>query len=189
MCSVTSPGAYDRPRLAIARLRCRQRRDAARAPHRRAESTRSGGATSPARPSGNGFICCSPVSWRRTRGQHRQHDRWVAGGAAGEGGQIFCSHRLDPWQDQPVHRVVAKCAITSARTPVHESKPMIWRESGPMDMTTAASIVLVLAMAYSAWLTSIVFCASNGLRPLLIASAAFFPIGIVHGVGIWLGGW
>jgi hypothetical protein len=66
---------------------------------------------------------------------------------------------------------------------------MMWRESGPMDMTTAASIVLVLAMAYSAWLTSIVFCASNGMRPLLIASAAFFPIGIVHGVGIWLGGW
>jgi hypothetical protein len=27
----------------------------------------------------------------------------------------------------------------------------------------------------SAWLTSIVFCASNGCRPLLIASATFFP--------------
>jgi hypothetical protein len=188
ICSVTSPWAYDRPRLATTRFRCRQPRDAARAPHRRAESTRSGGATGPRR-SGNGFIWSSPIDWRRRRRQSCHHDRRVAGGAAGEGGQIVRSHRLDPWQDQTVHRVVAKCAITTARTPVHESKPMMWRESGPMDMTTAASIVLVLAMAYSAWLTSIVFCASNGMRPLLIASAAFFPIGIVHGVGIWLGGW
>jgi hypothetical protein len=58
-----------------------------------------------------------------------------------------------------------------------------------MDLKTAATIVLVLAVAYSAWLTSIVFCAANGLRPLMIAGAAFFPVGIVHGAGIWFGGW
>ena len=63
------------------------------------------------------------------------------------------------------------------------------RESGPMDPTTAATIILALAIAYSAWLTSIVFCASNGMRSLLIAGAAFFPVGIVHGIGVWLGGW
>jgi hypothetical protein len=28
-----------------------------------------------------------------------------------------------------------------------------------------------------------VFCAAHGPRPLLIAAAAFFPIGIIHGVG------
>jgi hypothetical protein len=66
---------------------------------------------------------------------------------------------------------------------------MMRRDSGPMDLTTAAAIVIVLAVAYSAWLTSIVFCASNGNRPLMIAGAAFFPVGIVHGVGIWFGGW
>ena len=27
------------------------------------------------------------------------------------------------------------------------------------------------------------------VRPLLIAAASFFPRGIVHGVGIWFGGW
>jgi hypothetical protein len=58
-----------------------------------------------------------------------------------------------------------------------------------MDLTTAATIIVVLAFAYSAWLTSIVFCAANGMRPLLIAGAAFFPIGVVHGVGVWFGGW
>jgi hypothetical protein len=60
---------------------------------------------------------------------------------------------------------------------------------GTIDMTTAAFFLLIAVLGYSAWLTSIVFCASNGCRPLLIASAAFFPVGIVHGIGIWFGGW
>ena len=49
--------------------------------------------------------------------------------------------------------------------------------------------LLLAAFFYSAWLTSIVFCAGNGMRPLLVAGAAFFPIGIVHGIGVWFGGW
>jgi hypothetical protein len=32
-----------------------------------------------------------------------------------------------------------------------------------------------------------VFCAANGMRPLMIAGAVFFPVGIVHGVVVWLG--
>lgn len=66
---------------------------------------------------------------------------------------------------------------------------MTWRNDGPLDVTTAASLLLVVLFGYSAWLTSIVFCASNDLRPLMIAAATFFPVGVVHGVGIWLGGW
>lgn len=49
--------------------------------------------------------------------------------------------------------------------------------------------VLLFMFLYSAWLTSIVFSAAHGQRPLLIASAAFLPVGIVHGIGIWFGGW
>ena len=60
---------------------------------------------------------------------------------------------------------------------------------GAMDISTALFILLAGAMCYSAWLTSIVFCAVSGQRPLLIASAAFFPVGIVHGIGVWFGGW
>jgi hypothetical protein len=30
---------------------------------------------------------------------------------------------------------------------------------------------------------------TNGLRPLLVAGAAFFPVGVVHGIGVWFGGW
>jgi hypothetical protein len=59
--------------------------------------------------------------------------------------------------------------------------------TGSMDGWTAATLLLVVLFAYSAWLTSIVFCAANGLRPLLIASAAFFPVGIVHGIVVWTG--
>jgi hypothetical protein len=33
-------------------------------------------------------------------------------------------------------------------------------------------------IASPAWLTSISFCVVNGARPLLIAAAAFFPVGI-----------
>jgi hypothetical protein len=44
-------------------------------------------------------------------------------------------------------------------------------------------------LIYAAWLTSIVFCAANDRYPLLIASAVFFPVGVVHGIGVWFGGW
>jgi hypothetical protein len=60
---------------------------------------------------------------------------------------------------------------------------------GAMDLSTALLFLLVAVFCYSAWLTSIVFCAVGGLWPLLIASATFFPIGIVHGIGVWFGGW
>jgi hypothetical protein len=59
---------------------------------------------------------------------------------------------------------------------------------GAMELPTALTLLLGAAFCYAAWLTSIVFCAANGARPLLIASAAFFPVGIVHGVGVWFGG-
>jgi|tagenome__1003787_1003787.scaffolds.fasta_scaffold20400874_2 hypothetical protein len=51
------------------------------------------------------------------------------------------------------------------------------------------SITAVRPLHVAAWLTSIVFCAANDARPLLIVAAAFFPVGIVHGIGVWFGGW
>ena len=61
--------------------------------------------------------------------------------------------------------------------------------SGPMDLTTAPTIIVLLAVACSAWLNSIIYCATNGHRPLMIADAAFFPVGIVHDIGVCFGGW
>jgi hypothetical protein len=60
---------------------------------------------------------------------------------------------------------------------------------GSLDIQTVLSLLAMAGLAYAAWLTSIVFCAANDRWPLLVASAAFFPVGIVHGMGIWFGGW
>ena len=41
--------------------------------------------------------------------------------------------------------------------------------------------------AIGAWLTSIIHCISNEKYILLIADVLFGPIGVIHGVGLWLG--
>jgi hypothetical protein len=66
---------------------------------------------------------------------------------------------------------------------------MMWRKTGSMDSSTMAALAGAWFLIYAAWLTSIVFCSVNSLRPLLIAAAVFFPIGVVHGIGVWFGGW
>jgi hypothetical protein len=58
-----------------------------------------------------------------------------------------------------------------------------------MDLQTVLALMAGGMLAYSAWLTSIVFCAANDKYPLLIASACVFPVGVVHGIGVWFGGW
>jgi hypothetical protein len=60
---------------------------------------------------------------------------------------------------------------------------------GAMDLQTAATLLAGGLFIYAAWLTSIVFCAANDRFPLLIAGAVFFPVGVVHGIGVWFGGW
>jgi hypothetical protein len=66
---------------------------------------------------------------------------------------------------------------------------MLWRKTRAMDFRTLVTLAVMWLIIYSAWLTSIVFCSTNDERPLLIAAAAFFPIGVVHGIGVWFGGW
>ena len=66
---------------------------------------------------------------------------------------------------------------------------MAWRMKGPMDLQTMLGLTVGGLLVYSAWLTSIVFCAANDRYPLLVASASVFPVGVVHGIGIWFGGW
>ena len=61
--------------------------------------------------------------------------------------------------------------------------------SGSMDFRTILVLAASWLLIYASWLTSIVFCSANGLRPLMIAAAVFFPVGVVHGVGVWFGGW
>lgn len=46
-----------------------------------------------------------------------------------------------------------------------------------------------MMVAFCAWLTHVVTCIQSGRFLLLIAGAIAFPIGVIHGWGIWLGFW
>lgn len=57
-------------------------------------------------------------------------------------------------------------------------------------MSDAFSALLGFALlggGFAAWLTHVITCFSDGLWGFLIAGALFFPVAIVHGVGLWLG--
>lgn len=43
--------------------------------------------------------------------------------------------------------------------------------------------------SFGAWLQHLFTCFTNGDWGFLIAGALFFPIAIIHGLGIWLGWW
>jgi hypothetical protein len=42
---------------------------------------------------------------------------------------------------------------------------------------------------FAAWLTHVIVCLKSGSWGFLIAGAIFFPVGIVHGIGVWFGAW
>lgn len=45
----------------------------------------------------------------------------------------------------------------------------------------------VVAWVFGAWLTHVIACISAAKWVFLLAGAIFFPIGCVHGTGIWFG--
>ncbi len=54
------------------------------------------------------------------------------------------------------------------------------------------SILAVLAIwgsVLGGWLTHVIVCIAAGKWGFLIAGALFFPIGIIHGLGVWIGAW
>ncbi len=53
-------------------------------------------------------------------------------------------------------------------------------------MNAFLSFVFILGFL-GAWLTHIVVCLKTAAWGFLIAGAIFFPIGIIHGIGIWFG--
>ena len=59
-----------------------------------------------------------------------------------------------------------------------------------MNNSIAGFLGIGFALAcFFAWLTHVVVCIADGVWGLLIGGAVFFPIGIVHGFGIWMGVW
>jgi len=48
----------------------------------------------------------------------------------------------------------------------------------------------ILMTLLASWLTHIVYCLITAKYLLLLIGAMVFPVGIIHGAGIWLGlGW
>lgn len=47
--------------------------------------------------------------------------------------------------------------------------------------------VILMAWVGLAWLTHVIACISAAKWVFLLAGAIFFPIGCVHGTGIWFG--
>jgi len=49
--------------------------------------------------------------------------------------------------------------------------------------------VAMMVGSFGGWITHIFACLSTEAWGFLIAGALFFPIGIIHGIGIWFGAW
>lgn len=48
---------------------------------------------------------------------------------------------------------------------------------------------MIGGVCMAAWITHIIVCLQAGKWGFLIAGALFFPIAIVHGLGVWIGAW
>ena len=62
------------------------------------------------------------------------------------------------------------------------------KQTGQTDMAPLIGGAIGIGCV-AAWLTHVVVCLSAGKWGFLIAGALFFPIAIVHGVGIWFDVW
>jgi hypothetical protein len=47
--------------------------------------------------------------------------------------------------------------------------------------------LIILTTCVSAWVTHIIACLAAAKYLLLLAGAFVFPVGIIHGIGIWFG--
>jgi len=53
---------------------------------------------------------------------------------------------------------------------------------------TLAVIATALTF-FAAWVTHVIVCIKTASWVFLIAGALCFPIGMVHGIGVWFGAW
>ena len=53
-------------------------------------------------------------------------------------------------------------------------------------MDNAGAILIALGV-FAAWLTHVIVCIKSNSWGFLIAGAIFAPVGVIHGVMIWMG--
>lgn len=52
-----------------------------------------------------------------------------------------------------------------------------------------STVIIVVLGGFAAWVTHIVNCFQDGEWGFLLVGALFFPLAVIHGIGIWLGLW
>jgi hypothetical protein len=57
------------------------------------------------------------------------------------------------------------------------------------DLLTNEIALVMTIVVVSAWVTNVVVCIYEHAWALLLIGAIIFPIGVIHGVGVWLGVW
>ena len=55
------------------------------------------------------------------------------------------------------------------------------------EENAAYLMIATVIVCLGAWITHILHCLVHAKYLLLIAGAFMFPVGIIHGVGIWFG--
>lgn len=60
-------------------------------------------------------------------------------------------------------------------------------KAGGIVFVTGA--VLIVGGGFAAWVTHIVNCFQDGEWGFLLVGALFFPLAVIHGIGLWFGFW
>lgn len=55
-----------------------------------------------------------------------------------------------------------------------------------IEMMIVIMIPLMITF-FAAWINHVITCIQNEAWVFLVAGAIFFPIGIIHGIGLWFG--
>lgn len=60
-----------------------------------------------------------------------------------------------------------------------------------MDVIAKAYLTVIVAslIAAAAWLTHVIVCIKTANYLFLIAGGLVAPIGVLHGLGVWIGAW
>lgn len=52
-----------------------------------------------------------------------------------------------------------------------------------------STAIIVVLGGFAAWVTHIVDCFQDGEWGFLLVGALFFPLAVIHGIGLWFGFW
>lgn len=56
-------------------------------------------------------------------------------------------------------------------------------------IAVVSTAIIVVLGGFAAWVTHIVDCFQDGEWGFLLVGALFFPLAVIHGIGLWFGFW